>query len=91
MKYLICYDISDDKCRRRVVKYLESLAYRIQYSVFRANCTREQLDKIKNRLISISEGYDDVIITIIPICASCEAGTWQYGQPLEERQHCIII
>ena len=65
MKYLICYDISDDKCRRKVVKYLESLAYRIQYSVFRADCTREQLNKIKNRLVSLSEGYDDVIITII--------------------------
>ena len=65
MKYLICYDISDDKCRRKVVKYLESLAYRIQYSVFRADCTREQLNKIKNRLVSLSEGYDDGIITII--------------------------
>lgn len=36
MKYLICYDVSSDKCRRRIAKYLESFAYRMQYSVFMA-------------------------------------------------------
>lgn len=91
MRYLICYDISDDKCRRQVVKYLESIAYRIQYSVFRAECTKEQIAKIKDRLKSLSKGYDNVIITIVPICSSCVAGIWQYGKPIEENHKCIIV
>lgn len=34
MRYLISYDISDTKIRNKVVKYLESFCYRVQYSVF---------------------------------------------------------
>lgn len=34
MRYLISYDISDTKTRNKVVKYLESFCYRVQYSVF---------------------------------------------------------
>ena len=40
MQYLISYDISDTKIRNKVVKYLESFCYRIQYSVFLCIHTR---------------------------------------------------
>ena len=41
MRYLICYDISDDKVRRSVVKYLEQRAWRVQYSVFSCEMTEQ--------------------------------------------------
>ena len=31
MKYMICYDVPDDKCRRKIVKFLEAIGRRIQY------------------------------------------------------------
>ena len=34
MQYLISYDLSNTKIRNKVVKYLESFCYRVQYSVF---------------------------------------------------------
>ena len=34
MRYLICYDIPDDKTRDNIVNYLERFAWRVQYSVF---------------------------------------------------------
>ena len=34
MKYLICYDIAEQRIRQRVVKVLERRAHRLQYSVF---------------------------------------------------------
>ena len=34
MQYVICYDISEDKIRCKVSKYLEGVARRVQYSVF---------------------------------------------------------
>ena len=40
MKYIICYDIKEDRVRARVVKYLEARALRVQYSVWFRRQTR---------------------------------------------------
>ena len=37
MKYLICYDITEDAIRGKMVRYLEAFTYRLQYSVFNCN------------------------------------------------------
>lgn len=34
MQVLICYDVADDRLRRQLVKYLERIAVRVQFSVF---------------------------------------------------------
>ena len=34
MKCLICYDIGENRIRNKVARYLESLAVRVEYSVF---------------------------------------------------------
>lgn len=90
MKYLICYDVSSDKCRRRIAKYLESFAHRLQYSVFMAQCTSEQIEKVKNKLFGLGNGQADIILTIVPLCQSCEAKIWQFGKPLEVTPLCVI-
>jgi len=33
-RYLLCYDVRDDKRLRRTIKVAESWGYRLQYSVF---------------------------------------------------------
>ena len=33
MEVIICYDISDNKLRYKLVKYLERFAIRVQYSI----------------------------------------------------------
>ena len=90
MKYLICYDVSSDKCRRRIAKYLESFAHRLQYSVFMAQCTSEQIEKVKNKLLGLGNGQTDIILTIVPLCHSCEAKIWQLGKALEVKHLCVI-
>ena len=46
MQYLISYDISDTKIRNKVVKYLESFCYRVQYSVFLCSHVRVRIETI---------------------------------------------
>ena len=83
MKYLICYDISGDKNRRRVARFLESCAYRLQYSVFVASCSSLQIEAIKEKIFGIIGNTGNSILTIIPLCHSCEEKIWQYGEPVE--------
>lgn len=46
MKVLICYDVKNNKLRSRLVKYLEKIAVRIQYSVFVSDLSRKEIEKL---------------------------------------------
>lgn len=50
MRVIISYDISDDKRRRNVVKVLEGIGFRVQYSVFEAELSVQQYRALKQRL-----------------------------------------
>ncbi|QNH54167.1 CRISPR-associated endonuclease Cas2 [Selenomonas timonae] len=50
MKYIICYDIKEDRIRTRVVKYLEARALRVQYSVFTCHATAAQMNDMREEL-----------------------------------------
>lgn len=47
MKFYICYDITADKIRDKVVTYLETFAHRIQYSVFYCSLDEDQVTLVK--------------------------------------------
>ena len=42
MKYIIAYDIPETKIRSKIAKYLEGVAYRIQFSVFMGDFSRKR-------------------------------------------------
>ena len=48
MNVLICYDVSDNKLRYRLVKYLEKIAVRVQFSVFKADLNKNEILRLDN-------------------------------------------
>lgn len=66
MLWLICFDISDDKTRRRAVKVLEGYGDRIQYSVFECLVSRRQLRTIQTKINKVIDDTDKVLY--YPIC-----------------------
>ena len=50
-KFLICYDIVDDKRLRKVHKLLSTMAMPVQYSVFEAELSNAQLQQLKEQLL----------------------------------------
>ena len=50
MKYLITYDIEDDKKRKKISDELESFGYRVNYSVFECELNQTKLKKLTQRL-----------------------------------------
>ena len=48
MHVIICYDVSDNKLRYRLVKYLEKIAVLVQFSVFKANINKREILKLDN-------------------------------------------
>lgn len=90
MQYLICYDISENKIRNKVMKYLESFAWRVQYSVFSCENTEKRMVKVKQKLLELTAKSEKCMILIVPMCRSCQSKTWQKGEPLESAPRCII-
>ena len=71
MRYVISYDISDDKRRRKVVKVLEGVGYRVQYSVFEADLSRKQLADLQKRLKPYVKPKTTESIRFYQLCADC--------------------
>ena len=78
MKYLICYDIKEDRVRARVVKYLEARALRVQYSAFACRASAVQMEEMRTELLRL------LLLLIAPLCRACEQAVWMHGKPLEE-------
>ena len=73
MQYLISYDISDTKIRNKVVKYLESFCYRIQYSVFLCIHTRVRVETIIKQLELLTRNDETKRLLIISIWCNDES------------------
>lgn len=72
MRYAISYDISSDKRRRKVVKVLEGVGYRVQYSVFECDLTDQQLTRLKQQLAKYILPNSGESVRFYQLCAACE-------------------
>ena len=91
MKYIVCYDIKEDAIRARVVKYLETRALRIQFSVFSCNLSPVDVRAMKKELLRLTQEADRPLLLIVPVCKSCEKGLWMHGKALEEDVSFLLV
>ena len=82
MRYVICYDITNNKRRRLVVKILEGMGYRVQYSVFECDLTPQQFKKLRARLRPLVKARTNDSIRYYPLCAECLDKVHTVGQDL---------
>ena len=91
MRYIICYDISDDKTRDNVVNYLERFAWRVQYSVFSCKLDSAKAAVVWKNLLAIANVTEGSSVLMIPICKSCEKNLKLSAKPLEEEKGFIVV
>ena len=68
-RWMITYDISDDRIRRRVWKILSDHGERVQFSVFECALTSGQKRRLQLRLAALIESDDS--IRWYPLCTWC--------------------
>ena len=70
MKYLITYDIENDKKRKKISDELEAFGYRVNYSVFECELNQTKLKKLKDILDElVDKKYDS--LRFYHICENC--------------------
>jgi len=89
--YLVCFDIQDDRTRRRVGKLLTRYGDRVQYSVFEVAFNRTaDLDDVRHQAQDLLEPGDDIRFYYLNHEArqqSCD-GT---GQPVAQFPAAVIV
>jgi len=50
MNYLVCYDIENNKNRKKLSDLLEGYGYRVNYSVFECELNKTKLKKLINEI-----------------------------------------
>ncbi len=68
--YVVTYDIGDDKRRNKVVKLLEGIGTRMNFSVFECMLTDVQYRNMCNSLAKIIVKREDWV-NIYPLCTEC--------------------
>ncbi len=78
MIYLIAYDISSDKRRRRIEKTLKAKGIRVNFSVFECDLSPPDFEILKIDLRKLTKKTDH--IRIYSICSPCLKNTWEIGR-----------
>ena len=69
MNILICYDIDNDKRRKKIADLLETYGIRVNYSVFEIKVNKTKFKHLINSLKDISKKGDN--IRIYHLCENC--------------------
>ena len=70
MKYLITYDIENNKRREKVSDELEAYGYRVNYSVFECELNQTKFKKLKTKLDELINKKTDSL-RFYHICENC--------------------
>lgn len=71
MFFLVCFDITDDRIRYRVVKVLKGYGMRVQKSVFECdNLTEERFLRMKNGIEELIDHGEDSVRYYL-LCRGC--------------------
>lgn len=81
MRYVVCYDIPDQKRRSRLASRLEDFGDRVQESVFEAVLDRALLDQMMDRIAQVLLPAEDQVL-VYPLCAECAGKVRRLGQCL---------
>ncbi|MBD3797907.1 MAG: CRISPR-associated endonuclease Cas2 [Campylobacterales bacterium] len=94
MKYLVCYDIINDKRRKKLADLLGTYGDRVNYSVFEIELNESKLEKLLyeiNLKKLINKKYDS--LRFYHICENCVPKSFDVGNREEpfEKMNCELF
>jgi CRISPR-associated protein Cas2 len=90
MRYVIAYDVGDDRRRERVAALLEGWGRRVQRSVFECELTGEELKTVWGRVLDVLQKGEDRC-RVYRVCAECLALGRQVGEDVEAPRGAVVV
>lgn len=82
MHVVIAYDVAQDRRRQAVVRALEDVGDRVQFSVFEAVLDAGLLESTLRRLAALIEPNEDSV-RVYPLCEACRRRMKTLGRNIE--------
>lgn len=77
--YIVSYDISSNKLRRKIAKELENYGVRVQYSVFECDLDNDRYQEMYQKLIRLMNDIKEGSIRFYEVCSECRKKTHIIG------------
>ncbi len=77
-RFIVCYDVADDKRRQKLSELLDSYGDRVQNSVFELPVGVSLMQDCLRRLEEIAHPKEDKI-AVYRLCASCDGARRYFG------------
>jgi CRISPR-associated protein Cas2 len=91
MFYLVCFDIVDNRDRRKVVKIIRAYGYRVQKSVFECpGLTERQFLKLRNSLEEIIDNLWDTV-RFYRLCNGCIQAVEVVGIGEQPKTEAVVV
>lgn len=87
--HVICYDIANDKRRRRVVREIEAFGVRVQESVFECWLDELQRRRLEQALVRLIRPLDDSIACYR--LSGTPAEIMRVGGQASVEQRCVLV
>lgn len=95
MRYVISYDIDDDKIRNKLAKILEGAGVRVQYSVFECELTEKRFQTLYRKIFELTDGTMERSVRFYSLCKNCKKRIVTIGNPIKQieeiQEETIII
>lgn len=70
--YIVSYDISSNRIRKKLADTLENYGQRVQYSVFECRLTKKRYKELYSRLVGLCTDENDSVRLYV-LCENCSA------------------
>jgi CRISPR-associated protein Cas2 len=90
-RYVICYDITNDKRRDKIAALLLDHGVRVQYSVFEVVVDKMLFDSLINKMKRIIKKSEEDMILAYPLCANCDHKTLRLGAQSKEPHGTEVV
>lgn len=87
---LVIYDISDNRKRNRMAKFLSRFGVRVQKSAFEAWLTQKQYERLLEKLPRLIDEQEDYLRTY-KLSGFCEVKTWGQIGPTAEEEDFLVF
>lgn len=78
--YLVSYDISSDRRRKKIANILENYGKRIQYSVFECDLDEKRYTKLYQEIVKETADMESGSVRFYYLCANCVPKARLIGQ-----------
>ena len=85
--YIVSYDITSNKLRRKIAKELENYGIRVQYSVFECDIDVSRFNEMYKDIIRLMENVEEGSIRFYNLCSKCAGKMRVIGTEQKESKH----